>query len=470
MNADLPFIPDTVTVHLGAPDTNAPNVTVPFTEYITNVASSEIYPTWPEEAIRANIYAQISFALNRIYTEFYRSRGYDFDITNSTAFDQSFVNGRDYFENIERIVNEIFNSYIVRQGNVEPLFAQYCDGERVRCDGLSQWGSVSLANDGYTPYEILQYYYGDDINIVNNAPIMNITDRAPVRPLRLGSGGDEVRRLQIRLNRISDNYPSIPKIALPDGVFSFDTEDAVKRFQEIFGLTPDGIVGNATWYKVLFIYNAVKRLNELNSEGITLSEVTDQFPGATRRGDTGDNVRNIQYLLAYLAEFYDRIPPIALDGIYGEQTENAVKAFQSLFELEVTGEVDLTTWDVLYRTYQGFISTIPFKYIDGRIYPYPGVPLRLGSESEVVRLLQEYLNYIAQYYPQIPSVSPTGYFGSRTQEAVIAFQRLQGLTPNGTVGANTWNEISSLYSDLYLGSRLGEGQYPGYDVSAQSGE
>ena len=470
MNANLPFIPDTVTVHLGAPDTNAPNVTVPFTEYITNVASSEIYPTWPEEAIRANIYAQISFVLNRIYTEFYRSRGYDFDITNSTAFDQSFVNGRDYFENIERIVSEIFNSYIVRQGNVEPLFAQYCDGERVRCDGLSQWGSVTLANDGYTPYEILQYYYGDDINIVNNAPIMNITETSPVRPLRLGSGGDEVRRLQIRLNRISDNYPSIPKIAIPDGVFSFDTEDAVKRFQEIFGLTPDGVVGNATWYKVLFIYNAVKRLNELNSEGITLSEVTDQFSEATRLGDTGDNVRNIQYLLAYLAQFYDRIPPVSLDGIYGEATENAVKAFQSLFELDVTGEVDLKTWDALYRTYQGFISTIPFKYIDGRIYPYPGVPLRLGSESEVVRLLQEYLNYIAQYYPQIPSVSPTGYFGSRTQEAVIAFQRLQGLTPNGTVGANTWNEISSLYSDLYLGSRLGEGQYPGYDVSAQGDE
>jgi peptidoglycan hydrolase-like protein with peptidoglycan-binding domain len=470
MNANLPFIPDTVTVHLGAPDTNAPNVTVPFTEYITNVASSEIYPTWPEEAIRANIYAQISFVLNRIYTEFYRSRGYDFDITNSTAFDQSFVSGRDYFENIEQIVSEIFNSYIVRQGNVEPLFAQYCDGERVLCDGLSQWGSVTLANDGYTPYEILQYYYGDDINIVNNAPIMNITETAPVRPLRLGSGGDEVRRLQIRLNRISDNYPSIPKIALPDGVFSFDTEDAVKRFQEIFGLTPDGVVGNATWYKVLFIYNAVKRLNELNSEGITLSEVTDQFSEATRLGDTGDNVRNIQYLLAYLAQFYDRIPPVSLDGIYGEATENAVKAFQSLFELDVTGEVDLKTWDALYRTYQGFISTIPFKYIDGRIYPYPGVPLRLGSESEVVRLLQEYLNYIAQYYPQIPSVSPTGYFGSRTQEAVIAFQRLQGLTPNGTVGANTWNEISSLYSDLYLGSRLGEGQYPGYDVSAQGDE
>lgn len=464
MNAAIPFIPETVTVHLGPPDSDAPNVTVPFIDYITNVASSEIYPTWPEEAIRANIYAQISFVLNRIYTEYYRSRGYDFDITNSTSVDQSFVNGRDYFENISQIVGDIFNSYLVRSGSVEPLFAQYCDGVRVVCDGLSQWGTVDLAEQGYLPYEILRYYYGDDINIVRDAPIMNVTSTAPVRPLRLGSGGDEVRTLQLRLNRISDNYPSIPKIALPDGVFSFDTENAVKRFQEIFGLTPDGVVGNSTWYRVLFLYNAVKRLNELDSEGITLEEVTKQYPGATVRGDSGDAVRNIQYLLAYVERFYDEIPPLTLDGIYGEQTENAVKAFQRLFELPVTGEVDLPTWDALYRTYLGFISTIPFKYIEGRLYPYPGIPLRLGSESEVVRLMQEYLNYIARFYPRIPTVSPTGYFGERTQEAVIAFQRLQGLTPSGTVGANTWNEITSLYNDLYLGNRLSEGQYPGYDI------
>ena len=464
MNANIPFIPESITVHLGPPDSAAQNVTVPFIDYITNVASSEIYPTWPEEAIRANIYAQISFALNRIYTEFYRSRGYDFDITNSTAFDQSFVKDRDYFENISQIVADIFNSYVVRQGFVEPLFTQYCDGVRVQCGGLSQWGTVELANQGYTPYEILQYYYGDDINIVRDAPIMNVSSTAPIRPLRLGSGGDEVRRLQLRLNRISDNYPSIPKIALPDGVFSFDTEDAVKRFQEIFGLTPDGVVGNATWYKILFLYNAVKRLNELDSEGITLDEVTQQFDKAVTPGETGDQVRNVQYLLAYVAQFYDQIPPISLDGIYGPSTENAVRSFQELFELPITGEVDLLTWDALYRTYLGFIETIPFKYIEGRLYPYPGVPLRLGSESEVVRLLQEYLNYISTFYPQIPSVNPTGYFGSRTQEAVIAFQRMEGLTPNGTVAANTWNEISSLYSDLYLGSRLGEGQYPGYEI------
>lgn len=464
MNARIPIIPESITVHLGTPDSDAPNVTVPFIEYVANVASSEIYPTWPEEAIRANIYAQVSFALNRIYTEFYRSRGYDFDITNSTAFDQSFVNGRDLFENVQEIAGELFNSYLARQGNVEPLFAQYCDGVEVSCNGLSQWGSVELARQGLTPYEILQYYYGDNINIVSNAPVSGLTSSSPVRPLRLGSGGDEVRTLQLRLNRISDNYPSIPKIALPDGVFSFDTEAAVRRFQEIFGLTPDGIVGNATWYRIQFLYNAVKRLNELNSEGITLSEVTQQFPGATVLGDSGEAVTNIQYLLAYLAQFYSEIPPVSLDGLYGPATEAAVRAFQTLFELPVTGEVDLLTWDALYRTYQGFIQTVPFKYFEGRLYPYPGVPLRLGSESEVVRLLQEYINYISAFYPQIPSVTVTGYFGPRTQESVIAIQRMEGLTPNGTVGAATWNAISSLYSDLYLGNRLSEGQYPGYDI------
>ena len=464
MNANIPFIPKTITVHLGPPDSEAENVTLPFAEYITNVASSEIYPTWPENAIRANIYAQISFALNRVYTEYYRLRGYDFDITNSTAYDQSFVKGRDYFENIGQIVGELFNSYVVRQGNVEPLFTTYCDGKEVLCDGLSQWGTVTLANQGYTPYEILQYYYGDDINIVNDAPINIPNSSAPPRPLRLGSGGDEVRTLQLRLNRISDNYPAIPKIALPDGVFSFDTEDAVKKFQETFSLTPDGIVGNATWYKILFIYNAVKRLNELNSEGITLSEVTKQFAGGSKLGDTGDDIKNIQYFLNYLAEFYSEIPQIAIDGIFGQSTENAVKDFQRLFELPITGTVDLATYDILYRTYLGFISQIPFKYFDGKIYPYPGIPLRLGSESEVVRLLQEYLNYISQFFVQIPSVSPTGYFGQRTEEAVIAFQRINGLEATGTVGAATWNAITSVYNDLFLGNRLNEGQYPGYTI------
>ena len=161
-----PVIPEFITVHLGAPDSDAPNVTVPFVDYIKNVASSEIFPTWPESAIRANIYAQISFALNRIYTDYYRSRGYDFDITNSIGIDQSFVNGRDIFENISQIVDEIFNDYIVMSNSIEPFFAAYCDGRELRCQGLEQWGTVSLAEQGYTPFEILQYYYGDDIQLI----------------------------------------------------------------------------------------------------------------------------------------------------------------------------------------------------------------------------------------------------------------------------------------------------------------
>ena len=220
MNARLPTIPETITVHLGAPNQAAPNVTVPFVDYIANVASSEIYPTWPESALRANILAQISFALNRIYTEYYRVRGYDFDITNSTAIDQYFVDGRDIYENISQIVSEIFDTYIVREGSVEPLFAQFCNGTTVTCPGLSQWGSVSLANEGYTPLEILRYYYGEDIDLVSDAPVMNLTSSLPDRLLRLGTAGDDVRQIQIRLNRISDNYPSIPKIAIPDGVSS----------------------------------------------------------------------------------------------------------------------------------------------------------------------------------------------------------------------------------------------------------
>lgn len=468
MNARLPYIPETITVHLGTPSQTAPNVTVPFIDYISNVASSEIYPTWPDNAIRANIYAQISFALNRVYTEYYRIRGYNFDITNSTAYDQSFVNNRDLFENIVQIVGEIFDSYLVRQGNVEPLFAQYCNGTTVTCDGLSQWGSVELANQGYTPYEILQYYYGDSIDIVTDAPVMNITSSLPNRLLRLGSAGDEVRQIQIRLNRISDNYPSIPKIALPDGVFSYDTEDAVRRFQKIFSLTADGIVGKATWYAIQFIYNAVKRLNELDSEGITLSEVTQQYSESVGLGSVGVEVQNVQYLLTYLSRFYNTVPSVAIDGIYGQSTADSVRAFQETFELPVTGSVDFATWDVLYRTYLGFLATIPFQYIEGNVLPYPGVPLRMGSGSDAVRVLQEYLNYIARWIPEIPSVNVTGYFGTQTEQAVLAFQRLQGIEDTGTVGSVTWNAVADLYSDLYNGSRLNEGQFPGYELSANS--
>ena len=203
-----PVIPAAITVHLGRPDQPAENVTVSFPEYIKNVASSEIYPTWPESAIIANIYAQISYALNRIYTEWYPSQGYDFDITNTTAFDQSFVNGRNVFENISMIVDEIFNRYVRRRGNIEPLFTAYCSGRGTDCEGLKQWDTVTLAEQGYTPTQILQRYYGDDIEIVTNAPVRVLIPSYPGIPLRMGDAGPSVQQIQLRLNRIARNYPS----------------------------------------------------------------------------------------------------------------------------------------------------------------------------------------------------------------------------------------------------------------------
>lgn len=459
----LPTVPETITVHLGPPDSAAENVTLPFLDYVANVASSEIYPTWPESAIRANIYAQVSFALNRVFTEYYRTRGYDFDITNSTAYDQYFVQGRDVFENIREIAGDLFNNYIRRVGNVEPLFAQYCNGTTVTCNGLSQWGSVELANQGYTPYEILTYYYGDNIELIRNAPIANIQS-APEVPLRLGSANDAVRTVQIRLNRISSNFPSIPKIVENDGIFGTDTEAAVRRFQEVFQLTADGVVGKNTWYTVQNIYIGVKRLNDLNSEGITLGEVTQQYPGVLETGASGNAVYNLQFFIAYISQFYDTVPPVAIDGVFGESTRSAVEAVQRTFGLPVDGIVGERTWDTLYRAYVGIVNTVPQEYVEGFTVPYGGVPLRIGAESESVRLLQEYLNYIAQTYTQIPQVNPTGYFGPRTQEAVIAFQNLAGITPTGVVSATTWTAITELYDSIYRGMQLQDGQFPGFDV------
>lgn len=460
----LPVIPETITVHLGPPDSNAENVTLPFLDYVANVASSEIFPTWPESAIRANMYAQISFALNRIYTEYYRTRGYDFDITNSTAFDQYFVNGRDIFENIRQIAGELFDNYIRRQGNVEPLFAQYCNGTTVTCDGLSQWGTVSLAEQGYTPYEILTYYYGDNIELVRDAPIENVTASAPQVALRLGAANDDVRVAQIRLNRISANFPSIPKIAVTDGIFGTDTEDAVRRFQEVFNLTPDGVIGKTTWYTIQNIYIGVKRLNDLNAEGIKPEEITQQYPGVLQLGDTGNAVLNLQYFIAYVSQFYETIPAVAIDGSFGESTRSAVEAVQRTFGLPVDGVVGERTWNELYRAYVGIVNTIPPEYVEGSAVPYGGVPLRIGAESDQVLLLQQYLNAISDVYPEIPKINPTGYFGTRTQEAVITFQRLAGINPTGVVSAITWSAIAELFNAIDLGSVLQDGQFPGFPL------
>ena len=444
----LPYIPETITVHLGLPDQPAENVTVNFSDYIKNVASSEIYPTWPESAIRANIYAQISYALNRVYTEWYRSNGYDFDITNTTQYDQYFVKDREVFENISRIVDEIFNNYVVREGSVSPLFTAYCNGTTSRCDGLSQWGTVTLAEQGYTPLEILQFYYGDDIAIIKNAPIRPNVESYPGFPLKLGSSGNEVKTIQQQLNRIADAYPSIPKINDPNGIFGAQTEAAVKRFQNIFNLAQDGIVGKSTWYRIKNVYNGVKKLAELTAENLTFDEVEPIYPSLLKEGMSGDYIKTLQYYLNIVAYFYPQIPNIDVDGYFGPKTKEAVIAFQEMVGLVPDGIVGRDTWKALSNAYKTSINSIPEEYKSEAEIVYPGYVLSEGITNDDVRRLQTFLEKISQAYPSIPSVTVDGVFGEKTKEAVSAIQRMYGIPVSGVAGPVTWGLIINLYNGI----------------------
>ena len=360
-----PYVPQQITVHLGPPSSNAENVTVSFQDYVKNSASSEIYPTWDESALRANILAIISFALNRVYTEFYRSRGYDFDITSSTAYDQAFVKGRSFFDNISRIVDDIFNNYLRRPGFVEPLAAKFCNGTTVTCEGLSQWGSQNLARQGYNSVQILRSYYGD-VEIVPNAPIRGLTSSYPGTPLRRGSTGPNVVALQVALNRIAQSYPAIPKIATVDGIFGSRTEATVRAFQRIFNLSPDGIVGPATWYAVVRLYTAVTRLSELRSQGQQFYAINWSPPVGLQEGSTGDKVRQLQYMLSVLSEYIPSISPVAVDGIYGSRTRASVLSAQRRFGLPETGRVDAQTWLQIYDQYAGIENT---SLRDAEVFP-----------------------------------------------------------------------------------------------------
>lgn len=258
-----PVIPEYIVVHAGAPsDSSAPDYNVGYTDYIKNVASSEIFATWPREALKANILTIISFTLNRVYTEWYRGKGYDFTITSSTAYDMAFTYGRNIFSEISDVVDEVFNIYIKRPGIPQPLLTQFCDGRRVMRRGwLSQWGSKELADKGYSAQRILEVYYGRDIYLTQADRVEGIPSSFP-GTLSQGSGGAGVRTLQTWLNGISDNYPLIPKLAV-DGIFGEKTREAVRLFQQIFNMPVTGVVTFAVWYRISDIYTAVKRLAEL---------------------------------------------------------------------------------------------------------------------------------------------------------------------------------------------------------------
>ncbi len=462
MLTGTPFIPETITVHLGFPDSNAPNVEVDFASYVKNVASSEIYPTWNVSALRANIYAIVSFALNRIYTEWYRSRGYDFDITATTQFDQKFINGREYFENISHLVDELFNDYVRRKGSVEPLFTAFCNGTTSTCNGLSQWGTQALAERGYNSLEILKYYYGDDIEIVQDAPVRTAMPSYPDTELKNGSFGNDVKFIQVWLNRISGNFPAIPKIPAADGIFDTPTENAVRKFQQVFGLEQTGTVDAATWYRISYIYTSVKHLAELDSEGVRFEDIAPRFTEDLSIGMQSIEVSMLQYYLAVIGAYYEAVIPVEITGYFGEQTERSLKSFQRVFGLPQTGVADRATRNDLYRAYQGIVESVPPQYT--YVALYPGTVLREGANGESVKIIQQYLTYINRSYPDIPAVSDTGYFGPLTKQSVTAFQRQFGIDPTGIVGAVTWDRIAGVYSDLRYGFDKRPYQNPGYTI------
>ena len=462
MLTGTPFIPETITVHLGFPDSNAPNVEVDFASYVKNVASSEIYPTWNVSALRANIYAIVSFALNRIYTEWYRSRGYDFDITATTQFDQKYINGREYFENISYLVDELFNDYVRRKGSIEPLFTAFCNGTTSTCNGLSQWGTQALAERGFNSLEILQYYYGDDIEIVQDAPVRTAMPSYPDTELKNGSFGNDVKFIQVWLNRISGNFPAIPKIPAADGIFDTPTENAVRKFQQVFGLEQTGTVDAATWYRISYIYTSVKHLAELDSEGVRFEDIAPRFTEDLSIGMQSIEVSMLQYYLAVIGAYYEAVIPVEITGYFGEQTEHSLKSFQRVFGLPQTGVADRATRNDLYRAYQGIVESVPTQYTCVALYP--GTVLREGANGESVKIIQQYLTYISRSYPDIPAVSDTGYFGPLTKQSVTAFQRQFGIDPTGIVGAVTWDRIAGVYSDLRYGFDKRPYQNPGYTI------
>ena len=442
MAVRTPVVPTEITVHIGSPEEAGKTITVPFPEYIKNVASNEIYPSWPVDAIKANILAQISFALNRVYNEWYPSLGYNFDITSSPAYDQTFKEDSQFFENISQIVDDIFNNYIVKGDQVQPLFAAYCDGINTTCDGLSQWGSVELARQGLSPTEILKRYYGNDIRIIYNAPVSPNIPSYPGFPFRLGSAGNYVRQLKVQLNRISNNYPAIPKIEDENIFFTTDMEESVKAFQEIFDLPVTGTVDKATWYEVKYLYNAVKKVADLASEGISIEEVELPYGETLQVGDTGPYIRPLNYLLNFLSYFDTNIPKLNLSGEeFTEDTKEMVIAFQTSNNIETDGIVDKNTWNALVTTYNQTKESIPEEYLYYEDKLYPGIFLSRGMTGDDILNLQNFLYIICEKTHQIPGVRVNGTFDELTEESIKAIQKRYNLPENGVVGPATWQKI-----------------------------
>ena len=456
LNPDV-VIPDFITVRLGRPnDTSARNVRVRFIDYIKNVTSSEIFPTWPVNSLISNIHAIVSFTLNRVYSEWYPSRGFNFNITNTTQYDQMFIYGRDIFRNISDLVDRYFNTYARRFGFRNPFFTSYCNGTTARCNGLSQWGTVTLANQGRNPLQILHNFYPRDLELVVSNNIGGIPDSFPGADLRAGSTGDAVARVQFLLNRIRLNFPLIPVITQVNGVYGADTEAAVRAFQRSFNMTQDGVVGRATWNRITQIYTAVTGISALEGEGERITIGQNPPAVVLRQNASGAHVRELQFILNVVSTFNSAVPSVVIDGRFGPNTTNAVREFQRNYGLTTDGVVGPATWARLYAVYRELAVALPPPPPPvvpppapppsggggGTAAPFPGTLLRVGSRSEDVRRVQTMINTVADRgVTGIPRLTTDGVFGPLTEASVRAFQSRFGLSADGIVGPITWGEL-----------------------------
>jgi len=475
------FLPEFVRVKLGLPTSNAPVVRVPFIDYIKNVTSSEIFDNWPRSSMLANIHIIVTFLLNRIFAEWYPSRGHNFDITSTTQHDQRFIYGRNIFANIDRTVDEVYNTFARRVGFANPYFTEYCNGTTATCRGLSQWGTVTLANRGYTPIRILQFYYHNDMRLETTNLFQSVVSSYPGTALRIGSAGPDVLRIQNFLNRIRTNFPAIPTISTPNGSYQASTAAAVRAFQQSQNMTADGVVNLATWNRITRIYVAVIRLSELDGEAQRIGLSPNPPTYIVRQGDRGARVAHLQYLLDVFGRYFANLPTIIRDSNFGANTRNAVLAYQRMVGINADGVVGPITWSRMYQTYRG-LSHIPGlppisppgTAAPGPQRPYPGTALRVGSRGEDVRWVQESINIIRRVYPTIPALTEDGSFGPLTLGAVQRFQQTFALVPDGIVGPMTWGKLVDMRNQVSGGTTMpqppaggggaGVPQYPGTPI------
>ena len=470
-------IPNFIRVHLGREEnTSAPTVSVPYLTYIKNVTTHEIFDEWPEEAIIANVYCIVSLTLNRVYTEFYRKRGRNYDITSETYYDQKYVHNGVIGARISAIVDRIFNNYLAIVGHKEPFLSLYNDGVRVNIPGrLSQWGSFYDARDlGMNAWQIIKKYYSQNLELRVSDNFGGVLESYPGYTLTQGTRGEAVRTMQLYLNRILGRYSDV--IINPvDGIFGPQTTTSVKLFQQIYNLPQTGNIDRRTWYEISRIYAIERALWEMYSEGQRIGIGQVPPTKVTRLGDQGTLVVELQFLLDFIAMYHTEIPFVAQTSRFDSLTDQGVRAFQRLFNLTADGVVGATTWRKLYDVYWGIMqNTIPPKppspsEPSPNIPPFPGTSLRVGSTGAGVRLVQEAINKLAQITPGMWQIAVDGIFGNGTRDAVMAFQRIFGLVVDGIVGPVTWNRLMTEANMTVTAPPLPEiPPFPGTNLSVGS--